>query len=61
MNNKQRETLKRFESAQRKMLKYVYTMKNGGQALEAEYASSYKKLVAMGIKPKIRGKYSYNG
>lgn len=59
MNKKQRDTLQRFESAQRKMTKGVYTMKAGGQALESEYASSYATLVAMGLKPKIRGKYAY--
>lgn len=61
MNEKQKQMVRRFETAQIKMLKSNNTMKGGGQALENDYASAYKALMSAGLKPKLRGKYKHPG
>lgn len=60
MTNKEKEAVWRMEQA-RKRLAGCLRMKQGGSAMEAQYAVSYKQLVAMGVMPKLRGKYGYPG
>lgn len=60
MTSKEKEAMWRMEQA-RKRLYTGLRMKQGGSAMEAQYASAYKSLVTQGVMPKLRGKYGYPG